>query len=258
MRGAGRMSYKKIFHYLDDGQRRDILDLLRKHGKSTKKIFIVVLYSIGSIQNKYQQGTGDKRRNGDYGRRWRMALDRLVEARREELIKSDILLVHIDPTKLDVIVARKSMRVLQPQLRSLQKQLKLDQLHKVFSIIKKKELEVLLMREKNVLAVGWVHLAEMYVSGGSAQEVIVAELFGVPLYLNSSEEVVQNYKSRHVLDSIAASKKDIIKSRNIFYNAEDTLNKIIRDIPRLRREKSIPDLGKLFVYSWNRKITALR
>ncbi|KKS38246.1 MAG: hypothetical protein A3G49_02285 [Candidatus Sungbacteria bacterium RIFCSPLOWO2_12_FULL_41_11] len=252
------MSYKKIFQYLDREQKNNIFKLLKKHKKSLKKIFIVVFYSIGSIQNKYQERPGDKGRNGDYGRRWRQALDRLVEARQEELIKSSVLLVHIDPTKLDVIVAKKSMRILQPQLRSLQKQLKLDQLHKAFSPIKKKELEVLLMREKNILVVGWIHLAEMYVSGGSAQEVIVAELFGVPLYLNSSEDVVQNYKSRHVLDSIAASKKDVVKSRNIFYNAEDTLNKIIKDIPRIRRERSIPALGKLFVYAWNRKMTALK
>ena len=252
------MFYKKIFQYLDREQKKTIFALLKKHKKSLKKIFIVVLYSIGSIQNKYQERPGDRKRNGDYGRRWRMALDRLIEARQEELIKSGILLIHIDPTKLDVIVAKKSMRVLQPRLRSLQKQLKLDQLHKAFSPIKKKELEVLLLREKNILVVGWIHLAEMYVSGGSAQEAAVAELFGVPLYLNSSEDVVQNYKSRHVLDSIAASKKDIIKSRNIFYNAEDTLNKIIKDIPHLRRERSIPALGELFVRAWNKKMMVLR
>ena len=252
------MFYKKIFQYLDREQKKTIFALLKKHKKSLKKIFIVVLYSIGSIQNKYQERPGDRKRNGDYGRRWRMALDRLIEARQEELIKYGILLIHIDPTKLDVIVAKKSMRILQPQLRALQKQLKLDQLHKAFSTIKKKEMEVLLMREKNILVIGWIHLAEMYVSGGSAQEAIVAELFGVPLYLNSSEDVVQNYKSRHVLDSIAASKKDVIKSRNIFYNAEDTLNKIIKDIPQLRRERSIPELGELFVRAWNKKMTVLR
>lgn len=252
------MSHQRIFQYLDRGQKNTISALLKKHKKSLKKIFIVVLYSIGSIQNKYQERPGDRKRNGDYGRRWRMALDRLIEARQEELIKYGILLIHIDPTKLDVIVAKKSMRILQPQLRALQKQLKLDQLHKAFSTIKKKEMEVLLMREKNILVIGWIHLAEMYVSGGSAQEAIVAELFGVPLYLNSSEDVVQNYKSRHVLDSIAASKKDVIKSRNIFYNAEDTLNKIIKDIPQLRRERSIPELGELFVRAWNKKMTVLR
>lgn len=251
------MSYKKIFQYLDQKQRRNILGLLKKHGKKLDKIFIIVLYSIGSIQNKYQQRPGDKRVNGDYGRRWRKALDRLIDAQQEDFIGLGYLLVHIDPTKLDTVVAKESMRVLQPRLRSLQERFKLRELHKAFGPIKRKELEVLLMRDKNLMVIGWIHFAEIRTSGGSAQEIGICEMFGVPVYLNASEDVIKKY-SRHVIDSIVAIKDDFGLERNVFHTAEDTLNRIRKDIPKLRRIRNIPALGELFVRAWNKKMIVLR
>lgn len=238
------MAWRRLFKYVDRDRKKRLLDLLKKHDKKAADMFIVVFYTIGSIQNKYQQRPGDKKHNGDYGRRWRRAFDRMLEASQEEFIKSGIFPIHADPTRLDAAVSKKTMKVLQPRFRSLQANLKLDDLCKEFDPIKMEEIQVLSLRGKNIMTIAPIHFAEIRVSGGSAQELFWAEAFGVPVYLYCSEEILKKYPSRHVITSIKSIGKHVIRGRNIFHTAEDMLNKIKEDLPRLRKEKGFTPLGK--------------
>src|SRR3989344_2046732 len=238
---------RKLAKYIDHKRRRSIKALLRKYKKNPRNILVIVIYTIGSIQNKYQERPGEKKSNGDYGRRWRRTFDRMIEATAEDLIKSNLLLVHIDPTRLDSIVARRSMRELQPKLRRLQEQLKLRELYKVFDPIRQKELEVMSLQTHNTMVVSVVHLAETSVSGGSAQELLWADMAGIPVYLYCSEDILKKYRSRHVIMSVISIGNTVVRGRNIFHTAEDVLNKIRKDIPRLRKKRHTPPLGKLFM-----------
>jgi len=75
---------KEILSYLDAEDRKAVFQLLKKHKISFRSVFLVVFYSIGPIQNKFQQGAVKSESEGDYGRRWRRSFQRMIERKREE------------------------------------------------------------------------------------------------------------------------------------------------------------------------------
>ncbi|MDO8600329.1 MAG: hypothetical protein Q7R73_01760 [bacterium] len=248
------MNSRTILHYVPPEKRRALVKAAEKAKKDLHSLFFLVIYSVGSIQNKFQERKSGKERVGDYGRRWRKNLDRLIDAMQEDFLKEGILCVHVDPTRLDSMVARCRLGVLQPRLRRLQMHLKLESLFKEFDPIRYKEAEVLLLCGENVLVIALTHFAEISVSGGSAAELTLSSMAGVPVYLFCSEETLKKYRSRSVITSIIESGKRVVRGRNIFHTMEDTLGAIKRDIPRLRSHTPYAPLGELFVAYWEKKM----
>jgi len=246
---------KEILSYLDAEDRKAVFQLLKKHKISFRSVFLVVFYSIGPIQNKFQQGAVKSESEGDYGRRWRRSFQRMIERKREEYLqKFNALFVHVDPTKLDTVVAMVPMKKLQPKLRRLQERLKFAELFEAFNPIRMAEIEVMSYREEGGMTIPVIHFAETKVSGGSAQEIGWAEMLGIPVYLYGSEDNIGKYQSRHVILSITAIGKEVVRKRNTFHTAEDALNHVLHDLPRLRRSVILPPLGKLFIELWNERM----